>query len=277
MGCRKLINLPDEFPESESIYEKKYAAIDLETTGLSFRSDRVVEIGIVVWQKGKKTREFATLINPERPISKNSYRIHGINNRMVADSPTFREIADEVSEILRDTIILGYNIFAADLSFLNKELREAGRRPIFNPIIDTYLVSRKCFPSLKSRSLRSVAENIGIKVGATHRALEDARLTMKIWLKMLEKFRAQGIETFRELKELGYLNGKIKHKAREILELARETGFVKIVYQSPYSGRTERVIEPISIRGSKIDAYCHLREDFRTFELSRIVEIKGVG
>ncbi len=272
-----MIYLPDEFPEDESIYEKKYAAIDLETTGLSFRNDRIVEIGIVVWKKGEKIKEFATLINPEHPISKNSYRIHGIDESMVKGSPTFKEIAGEVYSILSDTIMLGYNIFAADLSFLNKELRDAGQKPIFNPIIDTYLVSRKCFPNLKSRSLRSVAESVGIKVTATHRALEDARLTMKIWLKMLEKFRALGIRTFRDLKELGYLNGRIKRKAREILEIAKETGFVRIVYQSPYSGRTERVIEPISIRGNKIDAYCYLREDFRTFELSRIVEIKGVG
>lgn len=272
-----MIYLPDEFPEDDTIYEKKYAAIDLETTGLSFRNDRIVEIGIVVWKREERIREFATLVDPEHPISRNSYSIHGIDDSMVKGSPTFKEIAEEVYSILYGTIILGYNIFAADLSFLNKELKDSGQKPIFNPIIDTYLVSRKCFPNLKSRSLRSVAENIGIRVTYTHRALEDARLTMKIWLKMLEKFRALGIKTFGDLKKLGYLNGRIKRKAREILEIAKETGFVRIVYQSPYSGRTERVIEPISIRGNKIDAYCYLREDFRTFELSRIVEIKGTG
>ena len=272
-----MIYLPDEFPENDSIYSKKYAAIDLETTGLSFRNDRIVEIGIVVWKSGEKVKEFSSLINPERPISKNSYKVHGIADRMVTNSPTFSEIADTVVDLLKGTILLGYNIFAADLAFLNKELRQAGRKPIFNPIIDTYLVSRKCFPNLKSRSLSSVAESLGIKVGTVHRALEDARLTMKIWLRMLDKFKALGIKTFHDLKELGYLNGRIKRKAREILELAKVSGYVRIVYQSPYSGRTERVIEPLSVRGNKLDAYCYLREDFRTFELSRIVEIKGVG
>jgi len=76
------------------------------------------------------------------------------------------------------------------------------------------------------------------------------------------------------MREMGLLDGKVKKKAKDIMELARIHGLVRIVYLSPFSGRTMRNIEPLSVRGNKLDAYCHLREDFRTFELNRIIDYR---
>ncbi len=254
-----------------------YAAIDIETTGIHFTTDRICEIGIVVVKLGKKRVEFGTLVNPEHPISKNSFAVHGITDEMVKDAPKFYEIADKVEDLLREAVIVGHNLTSIDISFLNKELRNAGRKPLFNTFIDTYRLAKRLFPGLKRNSLSNLAMELGIKVGTIHRALPDAQLAMKIWLKILERFRRAGIETFEDLREMGLLNGKIKAKARRIFELAKDTGLVKIVYQSPYSGRTERVIEPLAARGGKLDAYCHLRDDFRSFDLNRIIKVEPVN
>ncbi len=257
-----------------NLFEVKYAALDLETTGVSFRNDRICEIAIVTWRVGEKTQEFSSLVNPELSISTASFSVHGISDEMVANAPTFAEIADTVYEMLQDTIIIGHNLLSVDLGFLNKELREAGKKPLYNFFIDTYLLSRKVVPGLKRRSLRNLAQALDIKVETLHRALPDARLVMKVWRKILDKFRRDGITTLSDMRKMGYLDGKIKKRAKEIMELARTHGIVRIVYLSPFSGRTVRDIEPLSIRGNKIDAYCHLREDFRTFELNRIIEVK---
>jgi DNA polymerase III epsilon subunit family exonuclease len=263
----------DEEKLSQRIDEVWYAALDVETTGLSFHDDKIVEIGIVVWKCGEKIKEFTTLLNPGKEISIYSYRVHKISDDMVKKAPTFLEIVDEVENLLKDTVLIGHNVLSVDLSFLNKELKEAGRRPLYLPFIDTYVLYRRLFPAKNRRSLKSFGEALGIKVNTVHRALPDARLTMKIWQKLVEKFRRDGLKTLKELDMRGLLNGKLKEKARLILELAKIYGRIKIVYYSPYNGRTVREIEPMGVRGNKIDAYCHLREDFRTFDLNRVKEI----
>jgi len=256
------------------LFEAKYAALDIETTGVSFRNDRICEIAIVTWRVGEKTEEFSSLVNPGLSISEMSYSVHGITNSMVTHSPTFREIADKVYEMLKDSVIIGHNVLSVDLSFLNKELREAGKKPLYNFFIDTYLMSKKIVPGLKRRSLKCLAQALDIKVDTLHRALPDARLVMKIWRKILDRFRHEGITCLKDMREMGLLDGKVKKKAKDIMELARIHGLVRIVYLSPFSGRTMRNIEPLSVRGNKLDAYCHLREDFRTFELNRIIDYR---
>ncbi len=262
---------------AKKLREARYAAIDIETTGINFGHDRICEIGIVVWEEGHKLLEFGTLVNPEHKISKISFKVHGITDEMVEKAPKFHEIAPRVSELLENTVIVGHNLTALDISFVNKELRYAGQHPVFNTFIDTYRIARKMFPTLKKNSLRNFALMLGIKVRETHRALPDARLAMKVWIKLMERFKALGIETFQDMAELGLLNSKMKPKVREVFELAKETGLVRIVYQSPYSGRTVRIIEPLAARGGKIDAYCYLREDFRTFDINRILKVEPVS
>ncbi len=256
--------------------EARYAALDIETTGINFGHDRICEIGIVVWEEGHKLLEFGTLVNPEHKISKISYRVHGISDEMVEKAPKFYEIAPRVAELLRDSVIIGHNLTALDISFINKELRYAGQRPIFNTFIDTYRIARKMYPGLKKNSLKNFAMMLGVKVGEIHRALPDARLAMKVWLKLMERFRKIGIETFEDMEKQGLLNSRMKPRVKQVFDLAKETGLVRIVYKSPYSGRTVRVIEPLAARGGKIDAYCYLREDFRTFDINRIVEVQPV-
>ena len=257
----------------EKLIDFTYAALDVETTGFSIKYDRICEIGIVIWKSGEKMKEFSSLVNTEKPISPESKKVHGISYGMIKNAPYFYEIADDVESLLKDTIILGHNVFIVDLSFLNKELKTAGRKPIYNLFIDTHVISRRIYPGLRKRSLKSLAESLGIHTEEYHRALSDARVTMKIWMKILDKMRGDGIETIGELQRMGILYGKVREKAKKVMEIARMQGFVKIIYHSPFSGKTERTIEPLGVRGNKLDAFCHLREDFRTFELDRIVEI----
>lgn len=255
------------------LLDYRYAALDVETTGFSLKTDKIVEVGIVVWRDGEKTKEFSTLLNPRREISEASTAVHGITMNMVRKAPYFEEVADNVLDFLKDTIIIGHNVFSVDISFLNKELKESGRKPIYNRFIDTHILSRRLYPELRRRSLRALAQYLGIHETEFHRALQDARITMKIWRKMIMRLRNLGIETIGSFQEFGMRNGRIREKIRKIMTIARERGYVEIVYLSPFSGKTRRIIEPLGFRGNKVDAYCHLREDFRTFEIERILDI----
>lgn len=251
----------------------RYASLDVETTGTSPWTDEIVEIGIVLWKKGERTREFSTLVQARQPISAGAYAVHGIHPGMLEDAPTFEEIAPQILELLEDAVLVGHNIWGFDLGFVNRALMQAGFPPIYNLAIDTQGVVRRVFQGLGTRSLVGMARRLGVRVHTTHRALPDARTALSLWLNTLDALVRDGVVSLAEF------HRRYIRPAREpvlrIMELARLKGRAKILYLSPFSGRTVREITPLGVRGRKIDAYCHLREDFRTFDVGRILKVIG--
>ncbi len=256
-----------------SLSEQTYVSLDIETTGIDFVRDRVIEIGLVKWRKNRKREKFHSLFKVDIPISQHSFSVHGITNSALKNAPYFHEMAGKIEDFLKDSIIIGFNYLSLDFSMLNKELRLAGRTPVYNPFIDVQCVSRAVFDGIpKSIGLTRLARKLNIEVGTSHRALPDALLAMKIWLKIMDKLEALGIKTISDFLESRYYNFKVMPKVAEIFKIAWEKGEVTIRYNSPYNGKMLRVIEPLAFRGRKIDAYCHVREDFRSFTVDRIIE-----
>ena len=87
-----------------------FAIIDIETTGLSYKTEKITEIAIFIHDGQKVTELFVTLINPEKKIPLRITHLTGINNRMVEYSPKFYEIAKKIVEITGDKIIVGHNV-----------------------------------------------------------------------------------------------------------------------------------------------------------------------
>ncbi len=251
-----------------------YVALDLETTGTTFHRDGILEIALIRYQPGQRQEVFSTLLNPGVPIPEASTRVHGITPRMVQNAPTFQDIARKVEEMTRNTVLVGHSITNLDLSFLNRELRRAGLMPRLNYTLDTFFLGRYLFKSHKRRGLQELARMMGVSVEEGHRALPDAQMTMKVWIKALEWFLKQGFRTLRDLMDRNLIDAGYTRRGREMLQVIRRYRFLHIVYESYVSGRTERVIEPLALRGDRLDAYCHLREDFRSFHLRRIRRIR---
>ena len=94
------------------------AIIDLETTGVNFGTDRIVEIAIVKIMPDGKQLVKRKLLNPEMPISPTSVEIHGITNEMVKDAPTFKQVANELKQFLDNCDLAGYNSNRFDIPML---------------------------------------------------------------------------------------------------------------------------------------------------------------
>ena len=105
---------------------KPLCVFDLETTGINIGKDRIVEICVLkVFLDG--SRESKTwIVNPEMPIPAASSQIHGIYDKDVADSPTFREIAPKVMEMIKDADLGGFNSNRFDIPVLAEEMLRAG-------------------------------------------------------------------------------------------------------------------------------------------------------
>jgi len=118
---------------SEYIQEKPIAFFDLETTGVSVATDRIVEISIVkVFPDGNR-EVFTKRVNPTIPISPEATAVHGITNEDVANEPTFSEIAREVSAFFTGCDMAGYNIMRFDLPMLVEEMLRAGAKHFPRP------------------------------------------------------------------------------------------------------------------------------------------------
>ena len=104
---------------------KPICFFDLETTGINVATDRIVKISILkVYTKGNK-ESHTWRVNPEMPIPANVIAIHGITDEMVANEPTFKELAPKVQELIKDSDLGGFNSNRFYIPLLAEELLRA--------------------------------------------------------------------------------------------------------------------------------------------------------
>jgi DNA polymerase-3 subunit epsilon len=179
--------------------DAEFAVLDVETTGLSARNNRVIEIGIVKVKNLKITDRFNTLIDPDCDIPYFITQFTGISNHDVIGAPQFYEVASKIEEFIGDSVIAGHNL-SFDDSFLRYEFIRNGVEPLSNNQVCTLKLARRMFPHLKSRSLGPLSEYLNIKNISSHRALSDAEATAKILIKLIKKLgEEEGINRLEEL------------------------------------------------------------------------------
>lgn len=201
----------------QNIDNISFTVVDVETTGLSARNERVIEIALVKVENLKIVEKFSTLINPQRQIPSFISMLTGITNSDVKNAPLFHQIYPVLLEKTESSILCGHNL-QFDLSFLRNEAQLIGDD--FNPsrTLCTLKLARKLYPHLKSRSLTPLAYHLNIKNKNSHRALGDAETTAKVLIKLLKQLKEnEGIDSLDEL--LAYQSGlksfqslKIKHE-----------------------------------------------------------------
>lgn len=172
-------------------------ALDIETTGLDPQSDAIVEIGAVRFSARRVEDEFSTLINPGRPIPPFITQLTGITDQMVRGAPTLAEVLPAIAAFVGQTPILGHNI-AFDLSFFARH-----RLFLLNDKLDTYELASVLLPTAERYNLGALGEILGIPLRATHRALDDARLTRTVYLRLFEMAKQLPIHTLAEIVRLG--------------------------------------------------------------------------
>ncbi|MEN7343381.1 MAG: exonuclease domain-containing protein [Pseudomonadota bacterium] len=155
-----------------------YVVVDVETTGGRAANHRVTEIGAVRVVDGGIVERYSTLVNPMRPIPPHITRLTGISNAMVADAPTFAEIADEVSAFIDGAIFCAHNV-NFDYGFLKHEFERLGQR-FSHPKLCTCATMRATFKGHDSYSLKSLTTAYGISLDSHHRALCDAEAAAQL-------------------------------------------------------------------------------------------------
>jgi DNA polymerase-3 subunit epsilon/ATP-dependent DNA helicase DinG len=171
-------------------------AIDIETTGLSEERDAIIEIGAVKFKGHRVEAEWSTLVNPNRHIPEFVSGLTGINDVEVRNAPRFQEVAEKLEAFVGNTPVVGHNV-RFDLGFLQR----AGLFH-YNEVVDTYELAAVLMPTASRYNLGALGKQLGILLPATHRALDDAKVTMAAFNRLFEIARELPIEVIADIVRL---------------------------------------------------------------------------
>ncbi len=170
-----------------------YVCIDLETTGLNPKTDKIIEIGAVKVIDGKVTDALSTYVNPGRKLEERIVELTGIVQHQVDEAPEIAQVMPHLIEFLEDLPLLGHRILF-DYSFLKKAA--VNQKLTFEKQgIDTLRIARCFLPELEKRSLEFLCKHYGITHQA-HRALADAEATSVLYQKLAELFYEKDAKPF---------------------------------------------------------------------------------
>lgn len=182
--------------------ELAYTVFDTETTGLNpSQGDEIIQIGATRVLNGKllRSESFEQLIDPCRPLSAESAKIHGISEDMLRGQPTIESVLPAFHAFSAETVLIAHNA-AFDMRFL--QLKEASTGLRFDqPVLDTLLLSAVIHPNQESHRLEAIAERLGLTIIGRHTALGDAIVTAEVFLKLVPLLAEKGIRTLREARE----------------------------------------------------------------------------
>lgn len=199
-----------------------FVAIDLEMTGLDIKNDKIIEVGMVLYEAGKAVKEYSKLVNPGMRISEKTTDITGINDEMVRNCPYIEEILEEIKEFIGDRIILGHSIMW-DYKFLKKAMI-IRKIPFEARGIDTLKIARKVLEADCSKSLASLCKRYGIEDTAHHRALNDAQAAGELYILLDREYGHIEPKTFEPVqlqssfKKEQPINERQKKRLRDIIE-----------------------------------------------------------
>jgi DNA polymerase III subunit epsilon len=162
-----------------------YAIIDVETTGGSPSTDRLIEVAVFVFDGEKITGSFSSLLNPKRPIDPYVTRLTGITDDMVKNAPLFSDVHEKILELTHEKIFVAHNV-KFDFGMLRQEYKRLGID--FNrKQLDTVNLSQKVIPGFQSYSLGNICDSLGIEIKDRHRATGDAEATVRLLELILSK------------------------------------------------------------------------------------------
>lgn len=185
------INLVDDY--DDIIKDREYldnsldsfVVFDVETTGFSAKNDKIIEIGAIKIKKGEIVSSFNILINPKEPLKDEIIALTGITDSMLVNQPEIGEVINDFNNFISNSILVAHNA-SFDISFIKNSFEKNGLN-FRKPYIDTLELSRIFYSNVRSHSLGNVAKRLGVSLENAHRAVDDAKATGEIFIKLLEE------------------------------------------------------------------------------------------
>ncbi len=188
-----------------------FVVFDIETTGFSPVSNRIIEIGAVKVSGGEIVDRFSTFVNPQVPIPFEIQKLTGIQDDMVMDAPVIEEILPRFLEFSEGCVMVAHNA-NFDMSFIMENCRRQGFDDRFT-FVDTMQISRTLLVDQAKHTLDAVCKTLGISLENHHRAVDDAEATAHIFVKFIKMLAEEKVFTLKELNRLGETSASLVQKS----------------------------------------------------------------
>lgn len=201
---------------------RDFCVLDVETTGLDYSLDRIVQIGIIKVVNNQPVDSLNTYINPEMPIPARATDIHGISDADVKDAPTYKQIADRVLSLMNNSTVVGHNV-TFDLNFVQRIFPFCSDpdADIKIDYIDTWEYAHKVVSRVQDYKLQTLLAFYGIDPGEAHTAYDDARATLELFNALRYEYAHKDeIESQRKAAEL-----EARRQKKEAEQAARAAAF----------------------------------------------------
>lgn len=243
--------------------DAEYCVIDIESTGLSFTEDKIIEVGIVKLKNGKIMDTFECFVNPEQQISDLISNITNITNELVKDAETIDKVMPKMLEFMNGTVLVAHN---ADfiIEFIKYNCRQLDL-PFEFTYIDTLSLSKAVFPNFSKYKLSAVTKNLGIKLETDYSILDGVKALAEAFNEMIkivkEEKDANSIDDFEEFYK-DYILNKVKELLKEEMQSVSYAIWIKS-------------LEIESIVGNKIVliAKTQLQKDGVELKVNELVQI----
>ena len=211
-----------EAHHAEVLSMRDFCVLDVETTGLDYSHDRIVQIGIIKVLDNQPVDSLNTYINPEMPIPARSTDIHGITDADVKDAPTYKQIADRVLSLMNNSTVVGHNV-TFDLNFVQRIFPFCSDpdADIKIDYIDTWEYAHRVVSRVQDYKLQTLLAFYGIDPGEAHTAYDDARATLELFNALRYEYAHKDeIEAQRKAAEL-----EARRQKKEAEKAARAAAF----------------------------------------------------
>lgn len=166
---------------SQEVLSNNYVVFDVETTGLNYEEDEIIELGAVKIEQGKIVSKFSTLVKPKNPIPPSATIINNITNEMVVNAPAIEPVLRDFYRYTRNCILVGYNV-AFDQKFILQAAKKQGIS-FDNNFFDLMPLAKNKL-KLSRYKLVDVVKRLDINLDGAHRAYADALATAEAFLKL---------------------------------------------------------------------------------------------
>lgn len=170
-----------------------YVVVDLETTGLDYKWDEIIEIAAVRFRDGKEVEHYEQLIAIDHPLPGFITALTGITDEMLLGCPRIDQAIKEFFAFLGSDTIIGHNV-NFDMQFLTAACKAHLGQELVNPCIDTMRISRKILPDLQHHRLKDLAAHYKVTYDGAHRGRVDCNITNTCYRYMRESVLSQESE-----------------------------------------------------------------------------------
>lgn len=217
--------------------------LDVETTGLDYTKERMVEFAAVRLENGVIKDSYETLINPQQHIRKSSIAIHGITEEMVADAPTEEEVMPKILEFIGDYPIVAHNAIF-DYSYINEAAKRTTGKGIKNARIDTEFMFKEVYPDLISHGLDNLMKKFEIDIKDRHRAMGDTLGLALAYPKLKKLYDKKYDWQIKQINNIDYLFERYLRIQQAISTMQCELQDLKSIFKIYFEKGGEDIVSP---------------------------------